>query len=410
MALDTTSFAAALKTHYKPGMVEDLVYKKNPLFAMLQKATDMRGDATKVALLHGNPQNRSASFAQAQATSTTSLVKAFSVTRVSDYSLASIQREVMLASEGNADAFMKAVTTEIDGSMHALARSIATKLYRAGWGDIGRINATVTGTTLTLATASDIVNFEVGMVLQFAASQSADALRDSGDSVTVTAVNRTAGSMTVTPNLSGISGLTSGDYIFLKGDRQDSATPSRLCIAGLEAWAGASAPSSSESFFGVDRSVDATRLGGLRLDATGSPIEEALIDGAALVAREGGSIQQYFMAPVNVASLVKSLGAKVQYIDQKVSANVSFPGVRVWGGDGGVIDVVADANCPANRIFGVNLDHLWLGSIGEAVQIVDEDIKSGLLRAATSDAFDLRVAFYGNLYSNAPNNLINIQV
>lgn len=407
MALDMTSFEAALKEHYTADAVENMVYMDNPLLALIAKQEDIGGELWKVPLIYGNPQNRSATFSQAASTDTSSELKAFLVTRVKDYSLAKIDNETILASKGNANAFMEAATTEIDGAINSLTRSLATSLYRAGFGKIGAIDATVTGTTLTLSNSEDIVNFEVGMVLVFSETEGASTLRDSGDSVTVTAVNRSAGSMTVTPDLSGISGLASGDSIFVKGDRQNSATPSRLKVAGLEAWCPSSAPSSS-SFFGVDRTSDTSRLGGQRYDASGVPIEEALIEAASRVAREGGKIDHFFMNYAKFSELQKALGSKVQYVDLKVNAEVGFRGIMV-NGPRGPVKVIPDQNCPSNRIFGLQLNTWKLGSIGKAVRVINTDGLT-MLRVTDADQVQVRYGSYLNLACKAPGFNINVQV
>ncbi len=41
--LDMTSFAAALKVHYTPQRVENMVYRDNPLLAMLPKYEQFGG-------------------------------------------------------------------------------------------------------------------------------------------------------------------------------------------------------------------------------------------------------------------------------------------------------------------------------------------------------------------------------
>lgn len=407
MSLDMTSFDAALKQHYTDEAVENMVYKDNPFLALVAKMEDFGGRNLPIPLIYGNPQNRSATFATAIAGTTTSKLDDFLLTRVKDYSIATIDNETLEASKGNANAFLEAATVEIDGVINSLTRSLATKLYRSGWGELGQIDATVTGTTLTLANANDIVNFEVGMQLVFAASLDSDALRASGASVTVTAVNRSAGSMTVSANLSTITGLTASDYIFIKGDRQDSATPSRLAVAGLGAWVPSSAPGSS-SFFGVDRTVDVTRLGGLRLDATSTPIEEALIEGASLVAREGGKLDHFFMSYATFSSLEKALGTKVQYVDVKMNAEVGFRGIMV-NGPRGPIKVIPDQNCPSNRVFGVQLSTWKLYSLGKAVRVIDTDGLQ-MIRQASADGVEVRYGFYGNLGCRAPGFNINISV
>ena len=52
-------------------------------------------------------------------------------------------------------------------------------------------------------------------------------------------------------------------------------------LSGLGAWLPSSAPGSTDSFFGVNRSSDATRLGGIRFDGSSLPLEEALIGAAS---------------------------------------------------------------------------------------------------------------------------------
>ncbi len=398
MSLDMTSFEAALKQHYTSDRVENMVYADNPLLALVAKMEDFGGDNMKIPLIYGNPQNRSVSFAQAIATDTSAAVEAFLLTRAKDYSIATVDNETLEASKGNANAFLEAATVQIDGALNSLTRSLAQKLYRDGFGSVGRVNATVTGTTLTLRNPNDIVNFEKGQTLVFAETSGASALRDAGDSVVVSAVNRSAGSMTV-GSLSGISGLTDGDFIFNKGDRQDSATPARLCVSGLEAWCPATAPS-SDAFFGVNRTTDVTRLGGLRLDVTTAPIEEALIEGASLVAREGGKIDHYLMSYATFSALEKALGTKVQYVDVKMNAEVGFRGIMI-NGPKGPIKVIPDQNCPSDRVFGVQLNTWKLCSIGKVVRILEQD---GLtwLRQASSDGAQVRAGYYANLACKAP--------
>ena len=73
-------------------------------------------------------------------------------------------------------------------------------------------------------------------------------------------------------------------------------------------WIPATAPSAGDAFWGVDRSKDVTRMAGVRFDGSSESIEEALIDGAALVAREGGQPDYCFMNFTSYAALEKSLG------------------------------------------------------------------------------------------------------
>jgi len=409
MSLDMTSFDAALKEHYTDEAVMNEVYKDNPFLAMVSKMEDFGGRNLPIPLIYGNPQGRSATFinAQARGAATASLVESFTLTRAKDYSIANIDNETLEASKGNANAFMEAATTEIDGAINSLSRSIAIKMYGDGFGSIGQISAPGASTTLTLTNTSQITNFEVGQALVFSASAGANTLRAAGAALYVTAVNRASGTMTVNVNTNTIAGITDQDFIFIQGDRQDSATPSRLCLSGLEAWIPATTPTAT-AFFGVDRTIDATRLAGQRIVGTGTPIEEVLIDGAVQVAREGGKLTDYFMSYATYGSLEKSLGSKVQYVDLKVNAEIAFRGVMI-NGPRGPINCIPDQNCPSNRIFGVSLPMWKLYTLGKAVRVIDTDGLQ-MLRQATADGVEVRYGMYGNLGCKAPAYNVNIQI
>ena len=127
MTLDMTSFDPVLKEHYDRQTVENLVYKDNPLLAMLPKKEDFGGRNYPLPLTYGNPQNRSATFSTASALTSESSLEAFTLTRVKNYSLALVDGETLKASRGDKNAFIDAATLEIDGAIQALANDIAPR-------------------------------------------------------------------------------------------------------------------------------------------------------------------------------------------------------------------------------------------------------------------------------------------
>jgi len=406
MSLDLTSFDAALKQHYTNDVVQMMVYKDNPLLALVSKYEDFGGRNLPIPLIYGNPQNRSATFATAQAGTSTSKLEDFVLTRVKDYSIATIDNETLEASKGNANAFMEAATVEIDGCINSLTRSLAISMYRDSSGYIGQVNAEPSTNASTfqiqLKSAEDVTNFELGQVIVIYSAKTGGSIRTSDgsdDEFPVVAINRASGLLTVTGTYSGSGDIAANDYIFVEGDRG-------LKVSGLEGWVPSSAPAAT-AFFGVDRSVD-TRLGGLRLDATALPIEEALINGASLAAREGGKIDHFFMSYAKYAELEKALGSKVQYVDLKVNPEVGFRGIMV-NGPRGPIKCIPDQNCPSSSIFGLQLNTWKLYSLGKAVRVIDSDGLQ-MLRQSSADGVEVRYGFYGNLGCNAPGYNINISV
>jgi hypothetical protein len=383
---------AALKQHYSSDRIENLVYSDNPLLALLPKYEQFGGRNLPIPVIYGNPQGRSATFATAQANKTNSQLQDFVLTRNSDYSLASISNEVIEASKGNANAFMEAATTEIDGAIQACVRSLAVSLYGTGSGSIGQVTTGGTGTSITLVNAEDVTNFEVGMELVFSTADGGGSVKSGA--VTVNGVNRDTGVLTVDAQsgIAGGTGTATNDYIFVEGDYDQK-------IKGLSAWLPASAPSST-AFFGVDRSVDVSRLGGIRYDGSSEPIEEALIGAAARVAREGGRPTHCFMSYSKYADLEKALGSKVQYVDLKSSADIGFRGILI-NGPRGPIKVIADQNCPQGVAFMLQLDMWKLYSLGKCPRIIDSDGLK-MLRESSADAVEIRVGYYAQLATRAP--------
>ena len=403
-SLDLTSFASALKQHYTDERVQNMVYRDNPLLALMPKYEQFGGKNLPIPIIFGNPQGRSATFSTAQANKTASQITDFVLTRARDYALASIDNETLEASKGNANAFIEAATTEIDGAINSITRSMAIAMYRSGSGSIGQADAAATGTSLQLKEAADVTNFEVGMELKFSTADGGGA--EKSGSVTVTAVNRDSGELTVDAlsAIDGGTGVAADDFVFVEGDYDAK-------IKGLQAWLPNAAPTAGDNFFSVDRSADATRLGGIRYDGSAQPIEEALIGAIHRVSREGGRPTHVFMSYEKWDELTKSLGAKVQYIEEAVkvgNAFLNFRGVMVHGPKGPV-KVMPDQNCPNGRAFLLQIDMWKCYSLGKAPRILDTDGLK-MLRESSADAVEIRVGYYAQLGCRAPGYNANIRL
>jgi len=400
MALNLTSFDAALKQHYTDDTVMNMVYKDNPLLAMIPKYEDFGGRNLPIPLIYGNPQGRSKTFSNAQTrgAATSTQVTDFVLTRVKDYSIATIDNETLEASKGNRNAFMEAATTEIDGAINSLTRSLAVDLYSDSSAAIGQVSAEpaeAASTVITLKSSGDVTNFEVGQDIVIWSAKTAGSQRSfDGSTLTglISAVDRSAGSITIDVAYTASGTIAANDYLFVNGDRG-------LGVSGLDGWLPASAPGAT-AFFGVDRSVDTTRLGGIRYDGSSDPIEEALISGAARSAREGAKPDYCLLSYLKWEELEKALGSKVQYVDLKVNAEVGFRGMLIHG-PRGPVTVVADQNCPDDVAYMLQLNTWKLYSLGKAVRVIDTDGLQ-MLRQASNDGVEVRYGFYGQLGCRAP--------
>lgn len=405
--LNLSTFDGLLKQHYTSDRVEDMVYKMNPWLALIPKMEDFGGRNLPIPIIYGNPQGRSKTFSNALARGqvTSSQITDFVLTRVRDYSIATIDNETMKASKGNEDAFLEAAVTEIDGAINSLTRSLAIGAYRGVDANIGQVLATPSNNAgtfqITLTQTSDITNFEINQDLVIWSATSGGSQRTSDgtqNDFVVSAVDRINGIITLTGTYSGSGTVAANDYLFVNGDRG-------LGVSGLADWIPSTTPTST-LFFGVNRASDPTRLGGLRISGAGVPIEEVITDADALVSREGGYIDHMFMNPKKVGELKKALGTKVRYVDLKVNPRISFQSVEI-DGDRGPIKVIADQNCPYIYGYGVAMEYWKFYSLGKLCAVVDSDGLE-MLRQATQDGVEYRSAFYGNIGCRAPGSNIVI--
>lgn len=406
--LDIPALTAVLKQKYED-TVPLLSYKRNPLLALVRKDTDFGGKNKVFAVRNATPQGRGPTIGVAQANKTASAYNAFVVTRVTDYSTATITGEAIMASQGDENALIEGLVKEIDGAIHTTMRNLALCMFRNGGGARGQISSaqTLASTTLTLQNPGDVTNFEYGMTICTSAD---DGFNNGGSlagldgggftTLTIIGVDADAGTLTLSANLSTVSGVAASHYIFqtAAGVGSDYASMPR----GLSAWLPATAPSSTDNFFGVNRSQMATRLAGVRIVGNGQAIEDTLIDLAVRIDREGGQPDHVFLNPLDWAKLVKSLGPKVIY-DRASSVEmpeIGFTSVRL-DGPGGPIQVIADLNCPQGSSYMIQLDQVSFESAGNAPMILDLD-GNAILRNPTADSYDVRIGYYGNMVVHAP--------
>lgn len=402
--LDLSAMNAALKELYDGQVIENLVYADNPFLAMLKKNTDFGGKYKPIPIITGVSQGRSATFSNAQGNQSPVQVQSFLLTRVQDYSIATIDNQTMLASRTNKMAFLEGSKLVIDGALRSATNSVASGVFRAGTGSIGQISGAVSTGVITLSNANDIVQFEINMVLQ---ANSSDGGTPRSALGYVISVNRSAGTLTVSAaGMGGAAGSptswSTGDYLLVQGDLNQKPS-------GLAAWLPFTAPTSSDNFYGVNRSVDTWRLGGGRYDGSAQSIEEALIDGSSLLAREGGKPKSCLTNFASWGALEKSLGAKCVYIDHKGPAEIAFRGIRVHGANS-TIDVFPDRNCQATTAYLLQMDTWALEGLGDVPQILRYGDGLEMLRVYNADAGEVRVGAYYNLCTNAPGWNCNVKL
>ncbi len=392
--LDTTAFSAVLKVQYPDSKIAKLNYEESPTLSMFKK-TKFEGKYLSVPVRSRTSQQRGVDLSVALANVDSNAYQEFVVTRKKDYAVAQIDGEVIDVSGSSEGAVLKALTEAFDGAFITAKRAMASDLFGMGGGARGQISAASNPATptITLADISQIVNFEVGQVLRTSITNGTSGSQKSG-TVTVAAVNRGTGTVTVTGNwTAGIGSAAVNDFIFQDGD----FVAANSKMVGIPAWIPAADPSAT-LFFGVDRSVDPTRLAGTRyLAGAGGAIEDTLTDCAAQLAREGGHATHAVLNPLDLALLIKQISQKVIY-DRATSLqtpDIGFECVSLMTVMG-KIKIFQDPNCPKGSGWMLNLaDWEFAEAKGSAPRILKADGLE-MQRHPTLDAYVSRIGYYGN--------------
>lgn len=397
-SLDVAAVTPLLKEVYPNGLPKELVYKNAPLLAILPKddTAEGYGKQIHVPVRYGDPQGRSAVLSKARTAQTASKNAGFDITLVQDYGSASIDGEVIDRMKSDKGSFIRALKPEINAAMRQLKNSLVHALYRNGGGAIGQISAgSAVGTpTIMLANPSDIRFFNPGQILAVSATDGTSGAVRAG-TVTVSAVNRNTGTVTASGNwTAGIAAAAALDYVFVDGDFG-------VKLKGLDAWVPSTDPTST-SFYGVDRSVDPLRLGGIRGDFSTIPIEEAVMRLLERCAREDAGIDVLTMHPLDWTNLAIAMGTRVQYstVEAFDAPQIGFDTIKVVGPTGKV-DILCDPNEAPNVCRALQLDTWTLYSIGSIPKLLDND-NLQVLRSVTTDAVEAQLVYRAALGCEAP--------
>lgn len=395
----------ALKYKYDTNFRGYVGWSKGVLAAMISKVK-WGGRAAIIPVRIGNSPARSADFTKAKLKASTKFtqIQNFTLQWAKDYAVAKIEGLLMDAAADSDAAMFDDLCAQVDGGLDGTMHAFSQKIYRNGFGSIGVIDASTNLATqnLILDKREDGMLFEVGEDIQFSQSNHGNALRAGGATLTIDQItdNGTTCTLHVTAVINTIAAIATGDSIFPDGDRQDSATPSLLCIPGLDAWL---QPATALDFSGYNRSLD-FRLQGTAVDATaGFDEEQALILGVTEAGRFGGRPKWAFLNPTRYANLVNLGMTRFRPTTVKGPAGIGFSGV-VMQTSYGEVEVYADPYCPVRRgyIIDPNTFKYYGAGSAEVPRFLNHDKVGNILRDDADDGVQARMGYYGTTGCNAP--------
>jgi len=395
MTATVDTLQEALKTLYPQDMIETTYFEESPGFAVIDKSDDWQGNPMHIAMEIGAAPG-SHTFSVAQTVSGYPTNVGMDLTWVRDYNVVRITTEAIRASRGDAGSLVRGIKQQADSALYTQKKSLGIDFYRSGTGSRGRIASGADTDTLTLTDPNDAYNFEVGDVL--VSNDTDDDTTISTNTTAITGIDYDAG--TLTAAAAWHADFDTNDYLFRSGDAD-------LAMSGLAAWLPTTAPSAT-LFFGLDRTAS-SKLSGVRYAytvAADGTMERYLINFATRVCRMGGKPNLVIMHPLRWGELVNELGDKCRYdVMQAKSGNgkeasMGFEVISLMGPKG-KIKVLADSYCPYDLTYMLDTRHVKFKTLGP-MGWIHEDGKGQWLRMTSSDAYEARLGWYGQLYMTFP--------
>jgi len=312
--------------------------------------------------------------------------------------------EVIGLTRNDDGAWQKAVDTAMRKTQKGIAHANMLGLIGKGWGEVSQISS-VSGSTFVPTIPSDITKYVIGMPIVFAQTLNTTVLR-STTVLYVQQISYTPGSELVTMSgaLSG-PGAVNGDWAFLAGARQNSATPVQIFPIGLNGWFPNQLTDLTDTtvttMLGVNRLVNSRYFGSF-IDATqgGSPLT-SLIDGAQEACTMGNAKKlRCWCSKAVFSQCAKDVNNAVRYNDNAPLKSIGTNKLLVYA------DGQAEATLEVSRtmndtfIAGFDPDQIIYKSIGGLPHLDNED---GLTMARQSAAAGYEIRWFQQSLIEVPN-------
>lgn len=396
--LNPTTGAAFLKRYYSPSFISNAIDKEgSKLFAMVPKDANGSGDSYNFfADVDGGIASGSADFSTAQTTAannTATIGSQFKVDWVEDHEVVQIDGKFLAQTRNNTGAWTTALKYAMDNAIRYAAHRKSIAFVTLGWGELAQATG-ISGATFKCVDSANIYRFMKGVPLVGSSSINAATLR-SGTPINVTGVDYSNNVVTCDTALA-TPGITTNDWVFTSGDRQNSATPVRVRPAGFPAWipdqTGGVTDTTISTLYGVVRSTN-TRLYGNWIDGTTQSLQDASIQACQTASSIGNATDMVLAySPANFSTLSKAMGSDKRYVDLKGNGNVGFKTIAVYA-DGVEAAVISDKYMSSHSGFLMDRKAFVHASIGPAPHI-DTDDGNTILRISNSNGVEGRIVSY----------------
>ena len=406
---DATAATPILKQKYSKARVQTLAFKSAAL-AIIPKDMEQGGIAYNQPVRSAVGSTASHTATVSFSSGSSSIYNNFVVPYAASFATANVTGDAVDRAKGEANALVDAMVSEFDGAFLDIGQMLGADFFGDGGGSYGQISATSTpgsSATITLANASQIVNFSQGQILQLSSDDGTGGAGPFTGTATVTAVDINLATITVSGTnwQASIPNAVAGSWLFQNGNYNGA-------MVGLSAWlpaynqrAGLATP-----FLSVARSADPVRLAGVAVNGAGVAKDVTLIRALSLVQRMGGRPDYVILNPLDYSAIVTAATSRIVYttVQSFDNAQLSFKAAEL-ATEYGIITLLTDVFCPVGQCYALQMDTWKIPSMGEVPRVWGEGTDGLQWLRGTGDSFQLRLVARNGLATSAPgtNAVIN---
>ena len=380
MAISTEAgILAMLKTFYaKEGLV-NLLYRNDPLLKDIKKSR-IEGKSANFSALFSRGGAVSANYLTAKRLATqTAQAKEFAVTPGQLFSACVFNNKELLASKSLKGAYINVASAKFFANAESFRKTLAVALYGSGHGELFTYAATAEDKIPVGGADSEqtfnfpkyaIMGIDIGSELEIKNSANATSVVNT---LTVTKIDGTTVTAKIKTAVSGSPYALAGKVVCLAGCTDGSGNG--LLPVGLAGWMPVGTISSSDNFYGVNRSEARDRLAGTVITAANGEKKYEAIERAILaVRRMGGIADKIVLNDEDYLDLAKELETKTYFPKTgkaKHDAAVGFEGFGFAVSTSWVDNVIDSPYCPKGVAYVLSSDTIELWTYTNADKIAD---------------------------------------
>jgi hypothetical protein len=363
---------AMLKTYYAKEGLQNLLYRNDPLLKTI-KTQRVEGKQANFSALFSRGGAVSANFLTAKALATSQAqAKEFQVTPGQMFSCCVFNNKELLASKSLRGAYINVASAKFFANAESFRKTMAVALYGTGHGELFTTSASI---TLTADDQNDItfpqyaiMGIDIGSKLEVKATAAATSVTAT---LTVNKINGT----TVNCTSDTAATAASGSVVCIAGCTDSNGNG--LLPVGLAGWLPSGSVSSSDSFYGVNRSTARDRLAGTVTAATSGEAKYKTIERAILALRRMGSLcDKIVMNDEDYLALSQEIDQKTYFtkVDGGKGQSKSELGRKDFGfsvSTNWIQNVIDSPYCPKGRCYILSSDTVELWTYTNADKIAD---------------------------------------